>query len=131
LFLAFGNISANVLPLPPSIGSDRRVSSATRLTAPLSCPLNDRIRTPAESGGRNTMFDNYVIEIRPKAAGITVQAGIVVRDGCGFRFFAATHAFNPLEGHLFKNPREAERAALRHVTGASAQGGAARQAHSH
>jgi hypothetical protein len=60
-----------------------------------------------------------------------VQAGIVVRDGRGFRFFAATHAFNPLEGHLFKNPREAEKAALRQVTGASAQGRAARQTYSH
>jgi hypothetical protein len=75
------------------------------------------------------MSDNYIIEIRPKAVGITVQAGIVVRDGRGFRFFAATHAFNPLEGQLFKNPRAAERAALRQVTGASRQGRVARQAH--
>jgi hypothetical protein len=74
------------------------------------------------------MSDNYVIEIRPKAAGITVQAGIIVRDGRGFRFFAATHAFNPLDGHLFKNPREAEKAALRQVTGGSAQD-RAREAH--
>ena len=64
------------------------------------------------------MSDNYVIEIRPQARGITVQAGIVVRDGRGFRFFAATHAFNSLEGQLFKSPREAEKAALRRVTGA-------------
>jgi hypothetical protein len=75
------------------------------------------------------MSDNYIIEIRPKAAGITVQAGIVVRDGRGFRFFAATHAFNPLDGHFFKNPREAEKAALRHVTGVSQQGRAVPQAH--
>jgi hypothetical protein len=75
------------------------------------------------------MFDNYIIEIRPKAMGITVQAGIIVRDGRGFRFFAATHAFNPLEGHLFKNPREAEKAALRHVTGVNAQDRTAREAH--
>jgi hypothetical protein len=75
------------------------------------------------------MFDNYIIEIRPKEMGITVQAGIVVRDGRGFRFFAATHSFNPLEGHLFKNPREAEKAALRQVTGAGRQGRVARQAH--
>ena len=27
------------------------------------------------------MFDNYIIEIRLKSVGITVQAGIVVRDG--------------------------------------------------
>jgi hypothetical protein len=56
--------------------------------------------------------DNYIIEIRPKSVGITVQAGVVVRDGRGFRFFAATDAFNSLEGQLFKNPKAAERAAL-------------------
>ena len=39
------------------------------------------------------MSDNYVIEVRPKSAGITIQAGIVVRDGQGFRFFAASRAF--------------------------------------
>ena len=72
------------------------------------------------------MSDNYIIEIRPKAAGITVQAGIVVREGRRFRFFAATHAFNPLDGHLFKNPREAEKAALRHVIGVSRRGAAPR-----
>jgi hypothetical protein len=64
------------------------------------------------------MSDNYIIEIRPKAVGVTVQAGIVVRDGGKFRFFAATGAFNSLEGRLFKSPREAEKAALRHVTAA-------------
>jgi len=67
----------------------------------------------------NYTSDNYVIEIRPKAVGITVQAGIVVRDGAKFRFFAATGAFNSLEGQLFKSPREAEKAALRHVTAAT------------
>jgi hypothetical protein len=58
------------------------------------------------------MSDNYVIEIRPKSVGITVQAGIVVRDGNLYRFFAATEAFNSLEGRLFKNPKAAEHAAL-------------------
>jgi hypothetical protein len=67
------------------------------------------------------MSDNYIIEIRPNAVGITVQAGIVVRDGRGFRFFAATHAFNPLEGHLFKSPKDAEKAALRRVAEVSAR----------
>jgi hypothetical protein len=62
------------------------------------------------------MSDNYIIEVRPQSRGITVQAGIVVRDGRGFRFFAATHAFNSLEGQFFKSPREAERAAMRRVT---------------
>jgi hypothetical protein len=62
------------------------------------------------------MSENYIIEIRPKSVGITVQAGVVVRDGRGFRFFAATDAFNSLEGKLFKNPKAAERAALCHVS---------------
>jgi hypothetical protein len=61
------------------------------------------------------MFDNYVIEIRPGTEGITVQAGLVVRDGRGFRFFAATAAFDRLEGRLFDTPRAAQRAALRQV----------------
>ncbi len=58
------------------------------------------------------MSDNYIIEIRPKFTHVTVQAGIVVRDGNGFRFFAAAHAFNALEGQLFKSPKAAEHAAL-------------------
>jgi hypothetical protein len=61
------------------------------------------------------MFDNYIIEIRP-TSGITVQAGIVVRDGHGFRFFAATRAFDALEGHVFKSPKAAEHAALRRIS---------------
>jgi hypothetical protein len=61
------------------------------------------------------MFDNYIIEIQPAAAGTTISAGVVVRDGQGFRFFAATHAFARLEGQLFATPRAAERAALLHV----------------
>ena len=35
----------------------------------------------------------------------------------GYRFFAATHRFNPLEGQLFRNAREAERAAIRLASG--------------
>ena len=62
------------------------------------------------------MSDNYIIEIRPKPAGRTVQAGIVVRDGSAFRFFAAADAFHALERRLFKNPKAAEQAALRSVT---------------
>jgi hypothetical protein len=72
---------------------------------------------PAAAGGRRLlMSDNYIIEIRPKSAGVTVQAGIVVRDGRGVRFFAATDVFNSLDGQLFKTPRAAELAALRCVT---------------
>ena len=65
------------------------------------------------------MFDNYIIEIRPKSVGITVQAGVVVRDGHRFRFCAATGAFSALEGQLFKSPKAAESAALRLIVGRS------------
>ena len=51
------------------------------------------------------MSDTYIIEVGSQAA------GIVVRDPKGYRFFAATHRFNGLEGRLFRNAREAERAA--------------------
>jgi hypothetical protein len=42
------------------------------------------------------MSDTYIIEVRSEAA------GIVVRDLDGYRFFAATHYYNPLEGQLFR-----------------------------
>ena len=51
------------------------------------------------------MSDTYVIEVASQTA------GIVVRNPDGYRFLAATHRFNPLEGQLFRNAREAERAA--------------------
>jgi hypothetical protein len=57
------------------------------------------------------MSDTYIIEVCAKAA------GIVVRDLDGYRFFAATHAYNRLEGQLFRNAREAERAATRLASG--------------
>jgi hypothetical protein len=60
------------------------------------------------------MYDTYIIETAKGAA------GIVVRDRHGFRFFAATHDFNGLEGRVFGSPKEAEAAALRHVDGAGA-----------
>jgi hypothetical protein len=44
-------------------------------------------------------------------------AGIVVRDTEGYRFFAATHRYNRLDGHLFRSAREAERAAHRIAAG--------------
>jgi len=53
------------------------------------------------------MSDNYIIEVGSQAV------GIVVRDPDGYRFFAANHRFNALEGELFRNAREAERAAIR------------------
>jgi hypothetical protein len=53
------------------------------------------------------MSDTYIIEVSSQAA------GIVVRAPGGYRFFAATHQFNRLEGQVFRTAREAERAARR------------------
>jgi hypothetical protein len=55
------------------------------------------------------MSNNYIIEVGSKTAGIVVRKG--------YRFFAATHRFNALEGQLFRNAREAERAAVRLANG--------------
>jgi hypothetical protein len=57
------------------------------------------------------MSDNYIIEVDSEAA------GIVVRNPDGYRFFAACDRFNRLEGQLFRNPRDAERAAVRLANG--------------
>lgn len=43
------------------------------------------------------MSDTYIIEVGSQAA------GIVVRDTGGYRFFAASHRFNRIEGELFRN----------------------------
>ena len=51
------------------------------------------------------MPQTYIIEVSSQAA------GIVVRNPEGFVFFAASHRFNRLDGQLFRNAREAERAA--------------------
>ncbi|OPY96725.1 hypothetical protein A5906_01400 [Bradyrhizobium sacchari] len=57
------------------------------------------------------MPDSYIIEVNSETA------GIVVRGQGGYRFFAASHQFNRLEGQLFRNAREAERAARKLVNG--------------
>jgi hypothetical protein len=61
------------------------------------------------------MSDNYIIEVRPSSSGVTFPAGIVVRDGRSFKFFAASQVFSPLEGQRFDSPRTAEQAALRRI----------------
>jgi hypothetical protein len=53
------------------------------------------------------MSQTYIIEIGSQ------PAGIVVRNPEGYMFFAAAHRFNKLDGQLFRNAREAERAARR------------------
>jgi hypothetical protein len=58
------------------------------------------------------MSNSYIIETWKGAA------GIVVRDGRGFRFFAAKREFDSLDGHLFATPRAAEAAALECLCGA-------------
>jgi len=47
------------------------------------------------------MSDNYIIEIRPPSSGVVLKAGIVVRDGSHFQFFAASHVFDALKGRYF------------------------------
>jgi hypothetical protein len=57
------------------------------------------------------MSDTFIIEVGSRAA------GIVVRNPDGYRFFASAHRFNAMEGQLFRNAREAERAARQLATG--------------
>lgn len=58
------------------------------------------------------MSESYIIEVSSQTA------GIVVLGPGGYRFFAASHRFSRLEGQVFRNAREAERAASRLVAGA-------------
>jgi len=51
------------------------------------------------------MSHAYVIEVHSRTA------GIIVRTGRSFCFFASTHEFNALEGRTFKSPKDAEKAA--------------------
>ena len=53
------------------------------------------------------MPDSYIIEVSSQAA------GIVVRDASGYRFFAASQPFYRLDGRLFRNAADAQRAAVR------------------
>ena len=55
------------------------------------------------------MSDRYIIEVNSQ------PAGVVVRNAEGFRFFAASQRFDRMEGKLFRNAGEAERAAQRLV----------------
>ena len=54
----------------------------------------------------SAMSDSYIIEVRSE------PAGIIVRDRGGFRFFAASEAFQRMEGQYFRSARDAEKEAL-------------------
>jgi hypothetical protein len=66
------------------------------------------------------MPNAYIIEIEDRAA------GIVTKDGRGYRFFSSERIFDGLEGREFRSARDAERAARallqerRHVSTRSA-----------
>ena len=67
-------------------------------------------KAPAsEPGDGFVMSTAFIIEVKSHAA------GIVVRDGRAYRFHAASHDFNPLDGREFRSPGEAHKAALRHL----------------
>jgi hypothetical protein len=51
------------------------------------------------------MFSHYVIEADDR------QAGLVILERGGFRFYAANPAFSGIEGRLFRSALEATRAA--------------------
>lgn len=51
------------------------------------------------------MFSHYVIEAADH------QAGLVILERGGFRFYAANPAFSEIEGRLFRSALEATRAA--------------------
>ena len=51
------------------------------------------------------MFNAYVVEVDGSTA------GIIARDGRGFRFHASSRRFQTIDGAFFTGPRDAERAA--------------------
>ncbi|ABD04720.1 hypothetical protein RPB_0008 [Rhodopseudomonas palustris HaA2] len=62
---------------------------------------------PATQAGSQSASKAFIIEVNSRAA------GIVVRDGRGFRFHAATDDFTGLEGRGFRSPGDAHKAAQR------------------
>jgi hypothetical protein len=58
------------------------------------------------------MSNSYIIEVNSQAAGIVVR-----NPEGGYCFFASSHQFGSLEGRMFRNAREAERAARRLING--------------
>lgn len=65
-----------------------------------STPIRDAV-----TAAQNIMANAYVIEIDDEAV------GIAAREESGYRFHAAGHAFNTLDGQLFATVRQAAAAA--------------------
>ncbi len=61
------------------------------------------------------MSNAFIIEVNSRVA------GIVVREGRGFRFHAACGDFIRLEAQQFRSPGDAYKAALRHLEAGSAR----------
>ena len=61
------------------------------------------------------MSQTYIIEVSSQAAGIVVRntRGDPQGNPQGYMFFAASRRFSRLDGKIFRNAREAERAAAR------------------
>jgi hypothetical protein len=104
-------IGAGVLLLTLSHGGVGRIVSQPMIV-PARHPL-------VGDGGRSSMSQAhisqaytaqaYIIEVRSQSA------GVVVREGGGFCFHAATAQFNALHGKTFKSPQRAHEAALQHA----------------
>lgn len=62
------------------------------------------------------MSKAFIIEVRSRAA------GIVVHDGRRYRFYAAAHEFNGLEGRDFRSPSDAQKAAAGHIASLDTKG---------
>jgi hypothetical protein len=62
------------------------------------------------------MSKAFVIEVGSRAA------GIVVHDGRCYRFYAAAHEFNGLEGRDFRSPNDAQKAAVGHMAALDSKG---------
>ena len=52
------------------------------------------------------MYHAYIIEVGEEAV------GVVARDACGYRFYAAKNSFRSLEGRIFRSAESARSAAL-------------------
>jgi hypothetical protein len=62
------------------------------------------------------MSKAFVIEVRSRAV------GIVVYDGRRYRFYAAAHELNGLEGRDFRSPNDAQKAAVGHIAALDSKG---------